>query len=69
MLLLITSLIFISCQKEDGAMGPQGPAGPAGPQGPPGAQGATGPQGPIGMSGNANVMQYTYGAQNFATGY
>ena len=59
-MLLITTLTFISCQKEEGPPGPQGPAGPVGPRGPQGVQGATGPQGPIGISGNANVMQYTY---------
>ena len=68
-MLLITTLTFISCQKEEGPPGPQGPAGPVGPRGPQGVQGATGPQGPIGISGNANVMQYTYGTQNFTQGY
>jgi len=67
--LLLLTLVFISCQKEESEPGPQGPAGPIGPQGLQGLQGATGPQGPIGMSGNANVMQYNYGSQNFALGY
>jgi hypothetical protein len=41
--------------------------GDTGPTGPQGQQGATGPQGPQGVAGNANVMQYTYGTQNFST--
>ena len=59
--LFVSMLVFafIACEKGDtGPEGPQGPAGPAGPQG---------PQGPQGISGNANVTQYTFGAQNLAT--
>ena len=47
---------FFACKKGD--TGPEGPAGPAGP---------TGPQGPQGVAGNANVTQYSFGAQNFPT--
>lgn len=48
------SLFIISCKKE---AGPTGPAGPAG------------PQGPTGIAGNANVTNYTYGSQDFTTGF
>ena len=54
--LLAIILLCTDCKKGD--TGPAGPAGPAGPQG---------PQGPVGVAGNANVTQYTYGAQNFPT--
>ena len=62
--LLVSALFFalISCKKGD-----TGPAGPQGAAGPTGAQGPQGPQGPQGIAGNANVTQYTYGAQNLAT--
>jgi len=56
---LIASTLLFSCKKGD--IGPQGPEGPQGSQGP------QGPQGPQGIAGNANVTQYTYGAQNFAS--
>jgi len=69
-LLPLLLLVFIACKKGDpGPAGLQGPAGPAGVNGANGANGATGPQGPQGIAGNANVKQYTYGAQNLATGY
>lgn len=48
---VISGTLF-SCQK-DGATGPAGPAGPAG------------PMGPQGVSGNANVITYTYSSQTF----
>jgi hypothetical protein len=54
-------LAFVACQKGD--------TGPAGPQGAPGLNGSKGAQGPQGIAGNANVMQYTYGAQNLANGF
>lgn len=54
MILLLTIVIsIVACKKGD--------TGPAGPEGPTGAQG---PQGPQGVAGNANVMQYTFGAVN-----
>lgn len=56
---LMIVLAIISCKKGD-----QGPAGPAGNTGPAGAIGAQGPQG---VAGNANVTQYTFAGQNFAT--
>lgn len=46
----IVATVFLACKKGD--VGPQGPEGPAG------------PQGPQGIVGNANVTQYTFGAQN-----
>ena len=52
----IILIAIVACKKGD--------IGPAGPQG---SQGYTGPQGPQGVAGNANVMQYTFGAQNFNT--
>jgi hypothetical protein len=55
----IAMLFFAGCKKGD--TGPAGPAGPGGPAGP------AGPQGPVGVAGNANVMQYTYGAQNLSS--
>lgn len=55
-LLLIVVTFFLACKKGD--VGPQGAQGPAGP---------AGPQGPQGIIGNANVTQYTFGAQNLAT--
>lgn len=63
--LIASTFILINCTKE----GPEGPAGPQGPQGNAGVQGPAGPQGPIGISGNANVTQYTYGSQDFTTGF
>jgi len=57
--LLFVSMIvlaIVACKKGD--------TGPAGPQG---QQGPAGPQGPQGIAGNANVMQYNYGTQNFNT--
>ena len=65
LLLFALTYVFVACSKE----GPEGPPGPQGPQGNPGIQGATGPQGPIGVAGNANVTQYTYGSQDFTTGF
>lgn len=56
LLVLIVAMAFVACKKGD--IGPQGPEGPAG------VQGAQGPQG---VAGNANVTQYTFGAQNLAT--
>ncbi len=52
-LLLLFIPFFSACKKGD--VGPQGPEGPAG------------PQGPQGIIGNANVTQYTFGAQNLAS--
>jgi hypothetical protein len=59
--LLASLLVFVftACKKGD--------TGPEGPQGPQGVAGPTGPQGPQGIAGNANVTQYTYGAQNLST--
>src|SRR5687767_7203820 len=81
--LLFALTFIIACTKEgpEGPAGPQGPQGnpglqggtgpqgPAGTTGATGATGATGPQGPIGIAGNANVTQYTYGSQDFTTGF
>lgn len=58
-LLGLCSLLLTACSK--------GPTGPAGTTGATGATGPAGPQGPQGVAGNANAMQYTYGAQAFAT--
>jgi hypothetical protein len=55
----LMSLSFLACQKGD--------IGPEGPQGLQGTSGPQGPQGPQGIAGNANVTQYTYGAQNLAS--
>ena len=52
-------IALIACEKGD--TGPEGPQGPAGPTG------AQGPQGPQGIAGNANVTQYTFGAQNLSS--
>lgn len=57
-IMLIVATVLLACKK--GESGPQGPEGPAGPQG---------PQGPQGIVGNANVTQYTYGAQNLSTSF
>lgn len=72
-LLPLLLLVFIACKKGDpgpaGLQGPAGPAGANGTNGAKGANGATGPQGPQGIAGNANVKQYTYGAQNLTAGF
>ncbi|MFT3677592.1 MAG: hypothetical protein QM781_17005 [Chitinophagaceae bacterium] len=54
-LVLIVATTFLACKKGD--TGPQGPEGPAG------------IQGPQGIIGNANVTQYTFGAQNLTSSF
>ena len=51
-LVVILSLVVVSCQKEGGT----GPAGPAGPPGPAGPAGSPGSEGPKGDTGTANVI-------------
>lgn len=53
-ILIVALLAITSCKKGD--TGPQGADGPAGP---------AGPMGPQGIAGNANAMQYTFGAFNY----
>jgi len=54
-------------QGVQGLQGEQGPMGEQGPQGEPGPQGEQGPIGPQGISGNANVILYTYGSVTFTS--
>jgi len=51
--IVLLSMLVISCEGEDGAVGPQGEQGTQGDQGPQGDQGDTGDQGD---PGTANVM-------------
>jgi hypothetical protein len=60
---IVFSAVLISCSK-DGATGPAGANGATGPAGP---AGPTGPVGPQGVSGNANVVSYTYGSKTFTS--
>jgi hypothetical protein len=74
MVLLAGTMFLTGCSEsgEKGDPGPQGVQGPAGPQGPTGpagaagAAGSTGAQGPAGQNGNANVIQISFGAKNWA---
>lgn len=61
--LLMTGVMFTSCEGDAGPEGPKGDTGAPGPAGEKGATGATGPQGPKGDPGNANVIQITYGSK------
>ena len=71
-LMLAFSVSFVSCTTEKGDPGPQGEQGPAGAAGSAGTNGstgpagATGPKGAAGQDGNANVIQYSFGARSWA---
>jgi hypothetical protein len=64
LLIALTAAFVTSCEGPDGPEGPQGPKGDTGATG---ATGLQGPAGPQGVSGNANVVLYTYGSQTFTS--
>ncbi|MEO5563002.1 MAG: hypothetical protein ABIR18_06190 [Chitinophagaceae bacterium] len=60
-LIVLMMSIFVLISVSSCKKGDMGPAGSAG------AQGPAGPQGPIGITGNANVTQYNFAGNDFAT--
>jgi hypothetical protein len=61
-LVLASTVAFVSCKGDQGDLGPQGQTGAQGPTGPTGVAGPVGPvgpAGPTGATGNSNVKSFT----------